>query len=69
MSDGVVREWCRKFKDERKDICNAGGQGQKFVATDFFQEVNLVIQEKWRFHISQLCVEFPEKFLDNLFAQ
>ncbi len=27
MSDGVVREWCRKFKDGRNDVHDEGGQG------------------------------------------
>lgn len=32
MSDGVVREWCRKLNDGRVDIDNEGGQKLKSVA-------------------------------------
>jgi hypothetical protein len=27
MSDGCVREWCRKFRDGRTDVHDEGGQG------------------------------------------
>ena len=33
MSDGSVREWCRKFKDGRTDVHDEGGHGRKSVAT------------------------------------
>ena len=32
MSDGSVREWCRKFKEGRTDV-HDGGHGRKSVAT------------------------------------
>ena len=33
MSDGSVREWCRKFKEGRTDVHDEGGHGRKSVAT------------------------------------
>ena len=32
MSDGSVREWCRKFKERRTDVHDEGGHGRKSVA-------------------------------------
>ncbi|GBM19603.1 hypothetical protein AVEN_107283-1 [Araneus ventricosus] len=34
LSDDVVREWCRKFKEGRTDVHDADGQGRKSVATE-----------------------------------
>jgi histone-lysine N-methyltransferase SETMAR len=60
MSDGVVREWCRKFKYGRTDVHDEGGQGRKSVASeDRVQRVNHVVREKRRFTISELALEFP----------
>jgi len=33
MSDGSVREWCRKFKEGRTDVHDEDGHGRKSVAT------------------------------------
>ena len=33
MSDGSVRERCRKFKEGRTDVHDEGGHGRKSVAT------------------------------------
>ena len=33
MSDGSVREWCRKFKEGRADVHDESGHGRKSVAT------------------------------------
>ena len=33
MSDGSVREWCRKFKEGQTDVHDEGGHGRKSVAT------------------------------------
>ena len=61
MSDGCVREWCRKFKEGRTDIHDEGGQGRKSVATEeIVEKVNQVVRERRRFTISELSVEFPE---------
>lgn len=61
MSDGVVREWCRKFKEGRTDIHDEEGQGHKSVAReDNVQRVNQVVRKKLRFTIGELCGEFPE---------
>ena len=49
MSDGVVREWCRKFKGGRTDVHDEGWQRRKSVATeDIVQRVDQVIREKRR---------------------
>ncbi|GBM53352.1 hypothetical protein AVEN_159750-1, partial [Araneus ventricosus] len=34
MSDGCVREWCRKFKDGRTDGRGEEKQGRKSVVTE-----------------------------------
>ncbi|GBL89907.1 hypothetical protein AVEN_178337-1 [Araneus ventricosus] len=34
MSDGVVREWCRNFKDGQTDVLDEEGQGRKSVITE-----------------------------------
>ncbi|GBN85462.1 hypothetical protein AVEN_62569-1 [Araneus ventricosus] len=34
MSDNVVREWCRKFKDLGTDVHDEGGQRLKTVACE-----------------------------------
>ena len=31
MSDGSVREWCRKFKEGRIDVHDEGGQGLSLI--------------------------------------
>ncbi|GBM16747.1 hypothetical protein AVEN_9346-1 [Araneus ventricosus] len=61
MSEGVLREWCRKFKDEQTTVHDEGRQGRKSVTTeDLVQRVNQVVRQKRRFIISELCVQFPE---------
>ncbi|GBM77225.1 hypothetical protein AVEN_231237-1 [Araneus ventricosus] len=39
MSDGLVCEWCRKFKDGRSDVHDEEGQGRKSAAIDLVQRV------------------------------
>ena len=61
MSDGSVREWCRKFKEGRTDVHDEGGHGRKSVATVGLVEcVDQVVRGKRRFTISELSEEFPE---------
>lgn len=61
MSDGCVREWCRKFKEGRTDVHDEGGQGRKSVATvGLVEQVDQVVRNKRRFTISELEEEFPE---------
>ncbi|KFM65929.1 Histone-lysine N-methyltransferase SETMAR, partial [Stegodyphus mimosarum] len=61
VSDDVVREWCRKFKDGRTDVHDEGGQGHKSVATDdIVQLVDLAVEENRRSTISELLMKFPE---------
>lgn len=61
MSDGAVREWCRKFKDGRNDVHDEGGQGRKSVVSDdLVQRVGRMVKENRRFTITALSTEFPE---------
>ena len=63
MSDGSVREWCRKFKEGRTDVHDEDGHGRKSVATVGLVErvdVDQVVRGKRRFTISELSEEFPE---------
>ncbi|XP_035228515.1 uncharacterized protein LOC118200664 [Stegodyphus dumicola] len=69
MSDGVVREWCRKFKDGRTDVHDEGGQGRKSVATDdVVQRVNQAVKQNRRFIISELSMKFPEVSRSSLYS-
>ena len=48
MSDGRVREWCRKFKERRTDV-HDGGHGRKAVATvGLVERVDQVVRGKRR---------------------
>ncbi len=61
ISDGSVREWCRKFKEGRTDVHDEGGHGRKSVATvGLVERVDQVVRGKRRFTISELSEEFPE---------
>ena len=61
MSEGSVREWCRKFKEGQTDVHDEDGQGRKSVATvGLVQRVDQVVRGKRRFTISELSEEFPD---------
>lgn len=48
VSDGVLREWCRKFKDGRTDIHHEEGQGRKSVTTeDIVKRVDEMVREQY----------------------
>jgi hypothetical protein len=34
LNDSCVREWCRKFRDERTDVHDEGGQVRHSIVTD-----------------------------------
>ncbi|XP_035204431.1 uncharacterized protein LOC118179366 [Stegodyphus dumicola] len=69
MSDGVVREWCRKFKDGRTDVHDEGGQGRKSVATDdIVQRVDQAVKQNRRFAISELSMKFPDVSRSSLYS-
>ena len=60
MSDGVVREWCRKFKEGRTNIHDEGGQGRKSVTTgDIVEQIDQEVRSNRRFTVSELCAKFP----------
>jgi hypothetical protein len=42
MSDGCMREWCRKFRDVRTDVRDEGGQRRHSVVTDGLYTVILL---------------------------
>ena len=53
MSDGSVRECCRKFKDGRTDVHDEGRHGRKSVAiVGLVEHVDQVFRGKRRFTIS-----------------
>ncbi|XP_035230246.1 uncharacterized protein LOC118202197 [Stegodyphus dumicola] len=69
MSDGVVREWCRKFKDGRTDVHDERGQGRKSVATDdIVQRVDQAVKQNRRFTISELSMKFSEVSRSSLYS-
>ncbi|XP_035213014.1 uncharacterized protein LOC118186946 [Stegodyphus dumicola] len=69
MSDGVVREWCRKFKDGRTDVHDEGGQGRKSVAADdIVQRVDQAVKQNRRFTISELSMKFPKVSRSSLYS-
>ncbi|XP_035219901.1 uncharacterized protein LOC118192980 [Stegodyphus dumicola] len=69
MSDGVVCEWCRNFKDGRTDVHEEGRQGRKSVATDdIVQRVDQAVKQNRRFTISELSTKFPEVSRSSLYS-
>ncbi|GBM63304.1 hypothetical protein AVEN_186124-1 [Araneus ventricosus] len=57
MSDGVVREWCRKFKDWRTNAHDEEGQGSTSVAIkDLVQRV----LEKFKWDMSDQTTYSPD---------
>jgi len=69
MTNGVVREWFRKFKSDRTDVHDEGGQGRKSVATDdLVQRVDEVVRDNRRFTISILSMKFPEVSKFSLYS-
>jgi len=69
MSDGVVREWCRKFKEGRKDVHDEGGQGRKSIATDdLVNRVDEAVKNNRRFTLTSLSMEFPQVSRSSLYS-
>jgi hypothetical protein len=59
MSEGTVRQWCRKFKDGWTNIHGEEQSGWPFVVSDdLVQNVDRQICERWRFTILVLPCEF-----------
>jgi transposase len=74
MSDSRVREWCRKFRDERPDVHDEGGEGRHSIVTDeIVQKVDQCERGKRRFTMSELSGEFPQTsrttFVSNCHGQ
>lgn len=69
VSDGVLREWCQKFKDGRTDIHHEEGQGRKSVTTeDIAQRVHEMVRVNSRFTIAGLSVKFPLVSRSSLYS-
>ena len=61
MSDSSVREWCRKFRDERTDVHDEGGQGRHSTVTrELIQKVDQCVRGNRHFTISELSEESPQ---------
>jgi hypothetical protein len=61
MSEGTARQWCRMFKDGRKNGHNEEQSGRpSVVSDDCVQSVDQKICERWHFIISGLLCEFPQ---------
>ena len=68
MSDGSVREWCRKFKDGRTEVHDEEGRGRPSQVTDeLMEEVDKAVRTRRRFSISELNDDFPEISRTSLF--
>jgi hypothetical protein len=53
MSGGTVRQWCRMFKDGRKNVHDEDGSGRPCaVSYDLVQSVDQKMCERRRFTIS-----------------
>ena len=68
MGDNCVREWCRKFRDERTDVHDECGQERHSTVTDeLVQKVEKCFRGKRRFTISELSEEFPQTSRTTLY--
>jgi hypothetical protein len=60
MSEGTVRQWCRMFKDGRKNVHDEERCGRPSVASDdLIQSVDQKVCERWCFTVSEFSCEFP----------
>lgn len=61
MSEGVVREWVRSFKNGRKNVHDEERSGRPSVVSDeLVEKINAKIRDNRRFTISELSSEFPQ---------
>ena len=61
MSDGMVREWVRAFKDGRKNVHDEERSGRlSVISDDLLQKVNEKVKMNRHFMISSLSEEFPQ---------
>jgi transposase len=52
MTEGTVRQWCRMFRNGRRDVHDEERSGRPFVVSDdLIQIVDQKICERWRFTI------------------
>ena len=60
MSESKFRQWCRLFKEGRKNVHEEERSGRPSVITDdLMEKVNTTICGNRRFTISELSLEFP----------
>jgi hypothetical protein len=57
MREGVVRQWCRMFKDGQTNVHNEERSGH--LSNDLVRSVDQKLYERWCFTISELSCEFP----------
>jgi hypothetical protein len=57
VSEGILRQWCRMFKDGRTDVHDEEGSDRRAIFSDFVQSVDQIICESQCLTISE-C-EFP----------
>jgi transposase len=68
MSEGTVRQWCRMFKHEPKNVHDKERSGRpSAVSDDHVQGVDQKICERRRFTISEVSREFPQISLAVLY--
>jgi hypothetical protein len=61
MSEGTARQWCRMFKDGRKNIQDEERSGRpSIVSDDLVQSFDRKNCERRRFTTSELSCEFPQ---------
>jgi hypothetical protein len=61
MCEGTVRQWCRMFKDGRKNVQDGELSGwPSVVSDDPVQSVDQKIHERQCFTISEPLCEFPK---------
>ena len=61
MSDGMVRQWCRLFKEGRANVHDEERSGRPSVIKgDLVEKVKTTIRGNRRFTISELSLEIPQ---------
>jgi hypothetical protein len=61
MREGTVRQWCKMFKDGRRNVHDEERSGRSSVVSDeLVQSVDQKIFQRWRITILELSCEFPQ---------
>jgi hypothetical protein len=67
MSEGIVRQWCRMFKDGPTNVQDEERSGRPAVCRRNDQSVDQECCKRWRFTISEVSCEFPQVSLTGLY--